>query len=71
MKAWILSALAQKKEPGRPPERIYQKALADMKKDLDLRQVTQKWLPSYYRRDPAHAIDQMRKGVDRLRRKLK
>lgn len=71
IKAWILSARAQKKEPGRPPERIYEKALADMNKGLDLRQVTQKWLPSYYRRDAAHAIDQMRKGVDRLRRKLK
>jgi hypothetical protein len=70
MKSRILSALLQKREPGRPSDLTYQKALADMKKGLNLRQVTQKHLASYYRRDPERAMGQMKKGVKRLRQKL-
>ena len=71
LKAWILSSLAQKRDPGRPSDRIYQKALADMKKGLNLRQATQKWLATYYRRDPEGAMGQMKSAVKRHRRKLK
>jgi hypothetical protein len=71
LKGWILAALTQKRDPGRPPDRIYKKALADMKKGLNNRQVTQKHLAPYYRRDPERAMAQMKEGVKRLQRKLK
>lgn len=71
LKVSILSALAQKREPGRPSDRIYQKALADRKKGLNLRQVTQKHLAKYYRRNPDGAMRQMGTALWRLRRKLK
>ena len=69
LQVWILSALAQKRDPGRPPEWIYSKALADLNKGLTMRQTTQKHLATYYRRNPEGAMDQMKKGVERLRRK--
>lgn len=70
LKVWILSALNQKREPGRRSERIYQKALVDMKKGATLRQVTEKYLASYYRRDSERAMAQMKSGIKRRRQKL-